>query len=341
MVNMKAMVLKAPRQLQFEDLPAPQPGQDQVLIRVTNTGICGTDLKIYTGGIPVRYPRVICHEIVGEVAEGGDARVHKGDRVLVDPVLACGNCPVCHAGFQNVCPNGALIGRDLDGGFAEYLAIPRQQVYPLPEAVDSQQAPLIQVATTCLHAQRRVNIFPGQSVVVVGLGVSGQIHMQMAKARGAYPVIGVTRSEWKRRLAQKLGADITVPSGAEAERVVREATNGRGADVIIETTSKLPAIASSICMARPGATLLLFGITTVTEGSLPFYQFYFKELMLVNARAAKSEDFPAMIDLVARGTVDLKTLITHTLPLSDLDTALGMLDSDADERMKIIIDNSR
>jgi 2-desacetyl-2-hydroxyethyl bacteriochlorophyllide A dehydrogenase len=259
---------------------------------------------------------------------------------MVDPALACGSCPICHAGFPNVCPNGGLIGRDVNGGFAEYVVAPLPQVFPLPDAVESRQVPLIQVATTCLHAQRRANIFPGQYVVVMGLGVSGQIHMQLAKARGAY-VIGVTRSEWKRRLAQELGADLTLPSGAEAERTVREVTQGRGADLIIETTSKLPVIASSICMARPGGTLLLFGITTSTEGALPFYQLYFKELTLVGARVAKSEDFPAMIDLVARGTVNFAPLITHVLPLSELGAAMGMLDTDADERMKIIMDHSQ
>jgi 2-desacetyl-2-hydroxyethyl bacteriochlorophyllide A dehydrogenase len=337
---MKAMVLEAPRQLRWQDIERAVPGANQALIRLTHSGVCGTDLKIYTGGIPVRYPMVMGHEMCGEVVEGGDERIRRGDRVLVDPALYCGMCPVCDSGFPNICPNGGLIGRDANGGFAEYIAAPRRQLFPLPPAVDSCQAPLIQVATTCLHAQRRVDIFPGQCVVVLGLGVSGQIHMQLAKARGAHPVIGITRSAWKRSLADSLGADITLPSGPEAEKAVLEATNGRGADLVIDTTSKLPAIASAINLARMGGTLLLFGITTATEGALPFYKLYFKELTLVNARVAKSEDFPAMIDLVARGTVNLKALITHTVPLSELGSALGMLDSDEDGRMKIILHHS-
>jgi 2-desacetyl-2-hydroxyethyl bacteriochlorophyllide A dehydrogenase len=337
---MKAMVLTSPRELQWQTIDQPAPATDEALVRLTHSGVCGTDLKIYTGGIPVCYPRVMGHEMCGEVVAGGDERIRVGDRVLVDPALACGMCPVCHSGFPNLCPNGGLIGRDVNGGFAEYIAAPRHLLFPLPATVESRQAPLIQVATTCLHAQRRVNIFPGQCVVVMGLGVSGQIHMQMAKARGAYPVIGITRSAWKRCMADKLGADMTLASGVEAERAVMEATNGRGADLVIDTTSKLPAIASAINIARMGGTLLLFGIITATEGALPFYKLYFKELTLVNARVAKSEDFPAMIDLVARGTVNLQALITHTVPLSDLGTALGMLDSDEDGRMKIILDHA-
>jgi 2-desacetyl-2-hydroxyethyl bacteriochlorophyllide A dehydrogenase len=237
-----------------------------------------------------------------------------------------------------LCPHGGLIGRDADGGFADYLTAPSNLIFPLPDSIGSEQAPLIQVAATCLHAQRRIEIFPGQTVVVMGLGVAGQIHAQMAKARGA-TVIGVTRSAWKRGMAEKLGTDVTFPGGAAAEKGVLEATQGRGADVVIESTGKLPVIASAVNMTRRGGTVLLFGITTATEGALPFYQFYFKELTFITARASKSEDFPGTIDMVANGKLNLQALITHVLPLSDLGSALSLLESDADERMKIIIAN--
>jgi 2-desacetyl-2-hydroxyethyl bacteriochlorophyllide A dehydrogenase len=337
---MKAMLLKASRKLRLEEVKRPVPAGDDALILVSHSGICGTDLGIYKGGIPAHLPVIMGHEMCGELAEGGDGRYRPGTRVLIDPCLFCATCYCCHAGDTGLCPHGGLIGRDVNGGFADYLTVPTNAIFPLPDSIDSRQAPLIQVATTCLHGQRRAEIFPGQSVVVLGLGVAGQIHVQMAKARGAYPVIGITRSPWKRSLADKLGADITLPGGPAAEKAVLEATHGQGADVVIESTGKLPVMASAVNMARPGGKILLFGINTATEGALPFYQLYFKELVLINARAAKKEDFPATIDLVARGTLNLEALITHVLPLSELDSALGLLDSDADERMKIIIDNS-
>ena len=349
------MVLKAPRELHLAELELPPLAGDDVRVRVTYSAICGTDLKIYKGDIPVRHPLIMGHEMCGEVVEGEDSTptratearvgspgsgIRRGDRVMIDPSVYCGTCFCCHAGRTSICPNGVLLGRDRDGGIAEYMTVPRRQIFALPPTVDSCQAPAIQVATTCLHGQRMLNIFPGQSVVVLGLGVSGQIHVQLAKARGAYPVIGVTRSAWKRKLADKLGADITVASGAEAERVVMEATGGRGADVVIESTGILPSLASGITMARRGGMMLPFGIITATEGKLPFYQLYFKELTIVNARAAKSEDFPATIDLVARGTLNLKALVTHVVGLSELESAIRMLDTDADERMKIILDHA-
>ena len=184
-----------------------------------------------------------------------------------------------------------------------------------------------------------VDTFPGQSVVVVGLGVTGQLHVELAKAWGAYPVIGITRSAWKRQMAEQLGADVTLASGAEAVRAVSEATSGRGADIVIECTGKLSAIADAISMARLGGTLILFGVTTATEGKLPFYQLYFKELKIVNPRAATGQDFPPSIDLVARGILKLDPLVTHVLSLTEIQTALGMLESDEDQRMKIILEH--
>jgi L-iditol 2-dehydrogenase len=198
---------------------------------------------------------------------------------------------------------------------------------------------MIQVLTTCLHAQRQINIFPAEYVVVMGLGVTGQLHVQLAKARGA-TVIGVTRSKEKRELAETLGADLTIPGGDGAIEKVREATEGRGADVIIETTGVVPSLSSAIHMARSGGRLLLFGIITAKEGALPFYDLYFKELALINARVAKGEDYPASIALVERGTVRLEPLVSDVMPLGELKAAIGMLGSDSTQRMKIIMDHS-
>src|SRR4029077_160311 len=187
---------------------------------------------------------------------------------------------------------------------------------------------------------RQIQIFPGESVAVLGLGVTGQLHVQLAKARGASPVIGVTRSAHKRELAQTLGADLTIPGGEGAVEKVREATEGRGADVVIETTGVLPSLAAAVDMARSGGRLLLFGIITAKEGALPFYDLYFKELALISARVAKAEDYPAAIALVARGQVRLDLLIRDMMPLEQLNDAIGILGSDSTQRMKIILDHN-
>lgn len=338
---MKAMVLRGPRQLGLAEVERPSLGHNQVLVRVTHSGVCGTDLHIYEGAIPVRHPLIMGHEMIGMVEGGADATLPAGTRVIVDPALYCGMCLNCRAGQTNLCPNGSLVGRDSDGGFADYLVAPRSHVYPLPESIASNVAPLLQVATTCMHGHHLIKGFPGQSVVVVGLGVAGQIHVQLAKAWGAHPVIGITRSAYKRKLAEELGADLTVPSGADAIKAVKAATGGHGADFVIECTGIPSALADSINMASLGGTLLLFGITSAKQAELPFYQLYYKELNIVNTRAAKSEDYPTTIDLAARGALKLKPLVTHVVPLLDLEKAIGMLESDEDQRMKIILENPR
>ncbi len=329
---MKAMVLRAPWELVQDDVARPRVTGGDVLVRVTHSGICGTDFKIFTGAIPVSYPRIMGHEMVGETVE-------RGDRVIVDPELYCGACFHCRIGQTHLCPHGILLGRDANGGFADYVTAPASHVFRLPASIDSQTAPLIQVLTTCLHAQRQINVVAGESAVVLGLGVTGQLHVQLAKARGASPVIGITRSAEKRALADTLGADLTIPAGDGAVEKIREATEGRGADVIIETTGVLPSVASGIAMARSGGRLLLFGIITAKEGALPFYDLYFKELALMSARVAKTEDYPDSIDLVERGIVRLDPLVSDVMPLAELKTAIGRLGSDSGPRMKIILDH--
>ena len=336
---MKAMVLTAPGALALEEVAQPDPAAGQVLVRVTHSGICGTDYKIFNGSIPVRYPRIMGHEMTGEVVDAGGSAVRPGDRVIVDPELFCGTCFHCGIGQTHLCPQGMLLGRDANGGFAEYLTAPASQVFTLPDAIDRRAAPMIQVLTTCVHAQRQIDIMPGEYVVVLGLGVTGQLHVQLAKARGA-TVIGVTRSADKLAMAATLGADITIPGGERAVQKVREATEGRGADVVIETTGVVPQLAAAVEMVRSGGRILMFGIITAKEGALPFYDLYYKEIALINARVAKSEDYPDAIDLVQNGVVRLEPLISDVMPLRELKAAIGMLGSDGGgQRMKIILDH--
>jgi len=337
---MKAMVLTAPGALVQDEVSQPAGSPGQVLVRVTHSGICGTDYKIFSGSIPVRYPRIMGHEMVGEVVEVGDSELRAGDKVIIDPELYCGSCFHCRIGQTHLCPKGMLLGRDADGGFAEYLAAPSSQAFKLSDGLDVRTAPMIQVLTTCLHAQRQVQIFPGEYVVVLGLGVTGQLHVQLAKARGA-TVIGVTRSAEKRALAETLGADVTIPGGDGAVEKVREATEGRGADVVIETTGVVSQLSAGINMTRAGGRVLMFGIITATEGAFPFYDLYFKEISLINARVAKGEDYPGAIGLVQRGLVRLAPLVSDVMPLGELKAAVGMLGSEGSgRRMKIILEHA-
>ena len=238
---MRAALLTGPRALELLERDASPPEPHEVLVRVESIGICGTDLSIYAGKIPVAYPRVMGHEIVGTLASGA----RSGERVLVDPGIACGRCTQCRENRTNICTRGWLIGRDRDGGLCELVTVPSANVHPLPDGLDPTTAPLLQVLATCAHAQRRIGITPGESVVVLGLGVTGLLHLQLAKLRGAGPVIGVTRSAPKLAIAGGLGADGTAAAdGTEAEAVA-EALPG-GADVVLECVGTVAALARAM-----------------------------------------------------------------------------------------------
>ena len=190
-------------------MPEPDAGSS-VLVRVGQVGICGTDIKILAGKIPVDYPRIMGHEMVGEVVAAPDRSPYPaGTRVLVDPGVACGWCHLCRAGRFNICVNGGLLGRDVDGVFTELVAVPYNRLVPVPSSISEKASGVLQVLGTCVHAVKTIDAFPGKVAVVIGLGVAGQLITQLLRLRGM-TVVGITRSEWKRELAASTGTHHTV-----------------------------------------------------------------------------------------------------------------------------------
>jgi 2-desacetyl-2-hydroxyethyl bacteriochlorophyllide A dehydrogenase len=334
---MHAVVLEAQESLRLEERPEPTAGGENVVVRIRATGICGTDVSIFSGKVPVDYPLVLGHEMVGNL-ESPTPELAPGTRVVVDPNVFCGTCYQCLRGQENVCGKAELMGRDRDGALSDFVAVPAHNIYPIPEEINDRIAPLLQVLTTCLHAQRQTQLFPQDSVVVLGLGVSGLLHLQLARARGAHPIIGITRSESKRALAARLGADLVIdPSDPTLKEQVAEATQGQGPDLVVECVGKTETLAQAIDLVRVGGRMIVFGTITEDAGELPFYQLYYKELSLANPRAAKPEDFPASIELVATGTVELDPLITHTFPLESAEEAI--VTSSESGSLKVILDH--
>jgi 2-desacetyl-2-hydroxyethyl bacteriochlorophyllide A dehydrogenase len=334
---MHTIVLEAPESLRLEERPEPTAGGEDVVVRIRATGICGTDVSIFSGKVPVDYPLVLGHEMVGTL-EDPTPELAPGTRVVVDHNVFCGTCYQCLKGQENVCARAELMGRDRDGALSDLLAVPAHNIYPIPEEIDDRNAPLLQVLTTCLHAQRQTQLFPQDSVVVLGLGVSGLLHLQLARARGAHPIIGITRSESKRSLAARLGADLVIdPSDPALKEQVAEATQGQGPDLVVECVGKTETLAQAIDLVRVGGRIIVFGTITEDAGELPFYQLYYKELSLANPRAAKPEDFPASIGLVASGSVELDPLITHTFSLESAEEAI--VTSSGSSSLKVILDH--
>jgi 2-desacetyl-2-hydroxyethyl bacteriochlorophyllide A dehydrogenase len=305
------------------DVPEPDAG-GLILVRTTTVGICGTDVKIWTGAIPVEYPRVMGHEMIGEVVEAPDGSgLEPGDRVLVDPASACGYCDLCRKGRPNLCRNAGLMGREIDGVFTEFVAVPLPRVIPVDERISVKASGMLQVLGTCVHAQRTIDVFPGQTAAVIGLGVSGQLMCQLLRARGAR-VIGITRSEWKRDLAMQLGAHAVAAPDAAAD-VIGAMTEGRGPDVVVEAAGTESTLSQAIELVGIGGEVLVFGTLTGGSNGLPYYDLYFKELNLYNPRAAVPGDYADAVAMAASGLLNLEPIVTHELTLDDAARAFELV----------------
>lgn len=319
---MTAVVVTGPGSFDLAERADPSPG-GRALIRVEAGGICGTDLKIVKGEVPARTPVILGHEIIGRVevaAPGPGPRA--GTRVVVDPSIACGQCRVCRRDLPQLCPNGGLMGRDADGGFADLIAVPAANLHPIPDSMPIADAVLLQVLSTCVHAQSRIAAGLGDTAVVVGLGVAGLLHVRLLAARGVTRIVGVSRSPAKRSIAMDLGAtDVAAP--AEAPGLVAEVTDGLGADVVVECAGQPGTLVQATAVAGLGASLLMFGTIAGTADGMPAYEWYRKELTLVNTRAARPRDFTAAITSVRDGLVSPGRLVTSVYPVAEVGEAIA------------------
>ena len=330
---MKAVRVVGPGAVEIADVPEPGD-DDEVVVRIKQVGICGTDTEIFTGRVGVAYPRIMGHEMAGEVVSAPAGSFYDvGTRILVDPAVSCGWCDLCLAGRANLCRNGGLLGRDMDGVFTKYITAPINRLVSIPPNISEKASGLLQVLGTCVHAVKRLHPFPGQVAAVVGLGVTGQILAQLLRLKGMN-VIGITRSEWKRDLALELGA-IAVADPSEAEEVVMGHTDGRGADLGVEAVGYEAALADAISLTGIGGEILSCGTLVGTGEGLPYYDIYFKELTIHNPRAALISDYAGGIALTAAGSVSLEPIVTHELDLSEAARAFELFQDSSS--MKVLM----
>jgi len=310
----RAAVLEHAGTVTIREVPRPEAA-GRALVRVGQAGLCGTDIKIANGQIPVAVPRVLGHEMTGWVAQS--RRLPVGTPVLVNPAAFCGHCDLCRRDLPQLCRQGALLGRDTDGCFAEFVAVDEDCLHPLPDGLAG--AGLLQVLSTCVHAQS--GLPEVASAVVVGLGVAGLLHLQLLALRGTASLIGVSRSAAKRELALAMGATVVATPEAAAGAVA-DATGGRGAVLAVECAGTPQTLAQTMRLAGAGGTVLAFGITPAAD-ALPTYEWYRKELTIRSPRAARPRDCDTAVELAASGRLELARLVTARFPLADAARALA------------------
>ncbi|HEX4792085.1 MAG TPA: alcohol dehydrogenase catalytic domain-containing protein [Actinospica sp.] len=324
---MRVVRYYAPGDLRIEEAPEPSPGPGAVKIRVRACSTCGTDLKIYRHGHHrIDPPRVIGHEIAGEIVELGDgvAGWAVGDRVQVIAAIPCGRCPECRAGHQTVCPNQESMGYQYDGAFAAYTVVPAKVLavdglHRIPEGVSFAEASVAEPLACVLNGQELARVGEGDDVVVVGSGPIGCLHVRLARARGAARVFLVeVNAERLARSAALVRPDAAVDAGdgPVAEQILK-LTDGRGADVVITAAASAVAQQEAVTYAARRGRISLFGglpqaaPNTTLDANLVHY----RELTVVGANGSSPAHNAAALDLIASAAVPVADLITHRLPL--------------------------
>ena len=321
---MKALLLKDYMKLEVTDAPEPTIGPEDVLVQVRACGICGSDIHGYDGHTGRRIPPLIMgHEASGVVAEIGSdvAGLRPGDRVTFDSTVYCGKCFFCRRGDVNLCDNRNVLGVSCGdyrrhGAFAEYVAVPQHIVYKLPDSLPFEQAAMIESVSIAFHAANRSGMKLGDSVVVVGAGMIGQLVIQTLRLVGCGKLIALDIDDRKLDLARQFGADevINVNSPTLQQQIL-ELTDGRGSDVAFEVVGSSPAFNTAAASLRKGGRLTLVGNLS-PKVEMPLQQIVTREITLLGV-CSSSGEYPICIDMMAKGKINVSPFITAVAPLVD------------------------
>ncbi len=341
---MKALLLTEYKHLEVTEMPEPEIGSHDLLVEVQACGICGSDIHGYDGTSGRRIPPLVMgHEAAGIVAKVG-AEVSKfqvGDRVTFDSTVSCGRCGNCRKGSINLCDNRKVLGVSCGeyrqhGAFAQYVAVPEHISYKLPDGLAYEHAAMIEAVSIAVHAANRAPVVLGDTAVVMGSGMIGLLVVQAIRLAGCSQVIAVDLEENRLALAKELGADVTLnPKECDVAAEVAKLTGGRGADVVLEVVGATVTINSAIQCTRKGGSLVLIG-NLAPKVEMPLQAIVTRELTLYGSCASNGE-YPACIDLLTRGDIQVAPLITGRGKLEDGPALFQKLYAGEPGAMKVIL----
>lgn len=325
---MKAAAFYGKHDLRIEEIATPEPKYGEVLIQVKACGICGTDVHIFNGdeGAAQTPPgTVLGHEFAGVVVKLGDGvkDIKVGDRVCVDPNKLCNECYYCKSGIGHFCENMIGIGTTVNGGFAEYCAVPQSQVYKIGEDTDFTCAAMAEPVACCMHGIDMCDISCGDTVMVIGGGMIGMIMLQLAKTSGAGKLVLLEPVAEKRELAYKLGADLCIdPISEDAKEVL--AKNGiHRVSTVIECVGAVKTMQQAIELAGKKSTVMLFGLTS-PQDTLSIKPFeIFKKEITIKASYINPYTQQRAIDFIKAGKIDVQIMIYETAALDRLPEILA------------------
>ncbi|MFO1033543.1 MAG: zinc-dependent dehydrogenase [Hyphomicrobiales bacterium] len=342
---MKAAVLKAVDEISCETVAEPSLQAGDILLRVSAATVCGTDIRILRGKktAGIRFPSVIGHEFAGEVVEtGGHAQFSRGQAVAVCPAFACGHCEACQGGAENLCRNLVAMGYQIDGAFAEYVRIPASgvasgNVLALPDGLPFDRAALAEPLACVINGQEQARVSLGDTVLILGAGPIGILHVKLAKLAGARQIIVSQTSASRRQAALEAGADHVIDPRAEnvVDRV-KALTAGRGADVAITAIGKPELANEAIHAVRPRGRINLFaGFTAGVSAGLDVNAIHYNELIVTGAFGLTRLQFTKALQMIASGKIEVASLLTHRFPLPEISQALATAEKGS--ALKVVI----
>jgi L-iditol 2-dehydrogenase len=321
---MKACVFRAPGDVGVIDLPTPEAGPGEIVLRVGAAGLCHSDVRVFKGEKYAKPGVVPGHEISGVVAGVGSGvpDVQAGEHVALCPIIACGSCSFCRVGKRNRCPNRITLGYDENGGLAEYLLVPEPivrlgHIFKLPAGVPLDLASLLEPTACVFNSLDLLGVEAGTTVLLVGAGPMGLMHIVVARALGAR-VIASEPDEERRGWARKLGAEATVdPSSQDPVAAIKELTDGQGADVAVVTTGAVAAVPPALNGVRKQGSINLFGgFPPNTVLDLDPNLIHYNELVLTGSQNATIAQYEQAARLLPR-LGDLRQVVSHSFTIED------------------------
>ena len=333
---MKTVLLQRPGEIVIGETEKTSRRENEVLLRVRSAGICGSDIGAYKGVNPlVSYPRIIGHEIAGEVVEVPDDEIAlvPGDRVVLEPYVYCGNCYPCSIGHTNCCENLTVRGVHIEGGMAEYVSHPRHLLHKIPANIPWHLAPLAEPLVIAMHAVKQPKLQAGEHVVISGCGQIGLLCALYALIVGAVPIVVDPVKERLER-ARSLGVPHVVdPLGEDSVARIREITGGRMAEVVIEASGDARAVRNSIDYVSYAGRISFVGYSKA-DTPMPTSLFTKKELTIVGSRNSVGR-FPESLRLISEGKVDVSALLTKTVSMDDTPATVADIAEHPDRYLKV------
>jgi L-gulonate 5-dehydrogenase len=336
---MRSVVVEGPHRIALVERQSPEPGAGEVLVRVRYAGICGSDVHILHGQNPfVVYPRVIGHEFVGHVQAVGPGvppeRV--GERVAVDPVVACGSCSPCSVGRPNVCRRLQVLGVHRDGGFSELLCAPAANAHAVPTGISDADAATIEPFAVAANVTNRTGVRPDDLALVYGAGPVGLMVLQVLKGVHAVPVLVADRLDERLNRATACGADAVVNPSREPLPEALRRLGWEGPTLVVDAVCHPSILEEAVRLAAPGGRIGMLGFAA-EPSAIPQQETTRKELSLFASRL-NCGMFPRVIDWMKAGRLQPERVVSHRVPFADVHQAMALVEGDPRACAKVLLD---